>query len=235
MGDKRYAMPKRHKIETVLIEFNIGLDTLVNFLQKRGRPVEANPNAYINWYSYALLKKEFYSQNQTKQRLLYQPKTVFKQSLKPNKNNNNQPNLTLLTFAQKAIQEGGFLYYLTEGGVRMYKRFEDNNLDSVLKKEMLKGCFDREPLPLALYGGRTQFLIWNKRIEKLMVLSKEEIDKREAEEIQKAARKKKIKNARRLRKSKSWRLNSPSSNFDMISSSSGSGAWLVYHHNGPKR
>lgn len=40
-------------------EFNVGVQTIVDFLHKKGVQVEANPNAKINTDAYLLLEKEF--------------------------------------------------------------------------------------------------------------------------------------------------------------------------------
>ena len=152
----------------------------------------------------------------------------------------------LHSFVEKAISEGGFEYYLTDYGVRMYKRFEERTEDTLLIIKMQKCSFDKKPLSLNLYSGRTQKLLWNNKLERLVVLSKEVLLKMEEEEKgrkkitkkcsvnnQKGQQKKKV--VRRHRKTKSWQIKGPASNFDMISSSSGSGFRIIYHHNGPKR
>lgn len=40
-------------------EFNVGVQTIVDFLHKKGVQVDANPNAKINTETYLLLEKEF--------------------------------------------------------------------------------------------------------------------------------------------------------------------------------
>lgn len=47
------------RISKVLKEFNIGMGTLVDFLQKKGITIESNPNAKISGEVYALVEKEF--------------------------------------------------------------------------------------------------------------------------------------------------------------------------------
>lgn len=47
------------RINKVLKEFNIGLNTLVDFLTSKGVEVQQNPNAKITEEAYALVKKEF--------------------------------------------------------------------------------------------------------------------------------------------------------------------------------
>ncbi len=47
------------RINKVLKEFNIGLSTLVEFLNKKGFEVEANPTAQISGNEYELVKKEY--------------------------------------------------------------------------------------------------------------------------------------------------------------------------------
>ncbi len=47
------------RINKVLKEFNIGLSTLVEFLNKKGFEVEANPTAQISGDEYQLVKKEY--------------------------------------------------------------------------------------------------------------------------------------------------------------------------------
>lgn len=47
------------RISKVLIEFNIGLNTLREFLGKKGITIDANPNAKLDGDAYALVEKEF--------------------------------------------------------------------------------------------------------------------------------------------------------------------------------
>lgn len=47
------------RISKVLIEFNIGLNTLREFLVKKGITIDANPNAKLDGDAYALVEKEF--------------------------------------------------------------------------------------------------------------------------------------------------------------------------------
>ena len=50
---------KEVRISKIVKEFNIGIATLVDFLQKKGIDVEANPNAKISAEAYSLAAKEF--------------------------------------------------------------------------------------------------------------------------------------------------------------------------------
>ena len=47
------------RISKVLKEYNIGLNTLREFLGKKGITIEANPNAKLDGDAYALVEKEF--------------------------------------------------------------------------------------------------------------------------------------------------------------------------------
>ena len=47
------------RVNKVLKEFNIGMGTLVEFLNKKGIAIDANPNAKIPANAYALVEKEF--------------------------------------------------------------------------------------------------------------------------------------------------------------------------------
>ena len=55
------------RIKQVLTEFNIGMSTLVNFLEKKGIAIDANPMAKLDENAYALVQKEFLSQQQVKE------------------------------------------------------------------------------------------------------------------------------------------------------------------------
>ena len=55
------------RIKQVLTEFNIGMSTLVNFLEKKGITIEANPMSKLDENAYALVQKEFLSQQQVKE------------------------------------------------------------------------------------------------------------------------------------------------------------------------
>lgn len=55
------------RINKVLKEFNIGMNTLVDFLDKKGVKVEANPNAKLEPDSYALVEKEFHKEQVVKE------------------------------------------------------------------------------------------------------------------------------------------------------------------------
>ncbi|MBR6541493.1 MAG: hypothetical protein IKT74_08210, partial [Bacteroidales bacterium] len=47
------------RISKVVREFNIGLGTLVEFLNKKGIEIEANPNAKLSAEAYELIEKAF--------------------------------------------------------------------------------------------------------------------------------------------------------------------------------
>ncbi len=55
------------RIGKVLKEFNIGLGTLIDFLNKKGFTVEANPGAKLSHDEYALVEKEFRNSQQAKE------------------------------------------------------------------------------------------------------------------------------------------------------------------------
>ena len=55
------------RISKVLKDFNIGMSTLINFLEKKGKSVEANPNAKLDEETLALVQKEFLPQQQVKE------------------------------------------------------------------------------------------------------------------------------------------------------------------------
>ncbi|MBR4805978.1 MAG: translation initiation factor IF-2 [Bacteroidales bacterium] len=55
------------RISKVLKDFNIGMSTLINFLEKKGKSVDANPNAKLDEETYALVQKEFLPQQQVKE------------------------------------------------------------------------------------------------------------------------------------------------------------------------
>ncbi|MDR0660087.1 MAG: translation initiation factor IF-2 [Prevotellaceae bacterium] len=55
------------RISKVVKEFNIGISTLVDFLNKKGIEVDANPNAKISSEAYALAAKEFGSEHDLKE------------------------------------------------------------------------------------------------------------------------------------------------------------------------
>ena len=55
------------RIKQVLTEFNIGMSTLVNFLEKKGITIYANPMSKLDENAYALVQKEFLSQQQVKE------------------------------------------------------------------------------------------------------------------------------------------------------------------------
>ena len=47
------------RLNKVIKEFNVGLQTIVEFLQSKGITVEANPSEKISNEQYELLKKEY--------------------------------------------------------------------------------------------------------------------------------------------------------------------------------
>ncbi|MBE6244098.1 MAG: translation initiation factor IF-2 [Bacteroidales bacterium] len=55
------------RISKVLKDFNIGMSTLINFLEKKGKSVEANPNAKLDEETLTLVQKEFLPQQQVKE------------------------------------------------------------------------------------------------------------------------------------------------------------------------
>ncbi|MBR5073680.1 MAG: translation initiation factor IF-2 [Bacteroidales bacterium] len=55
------------RISKVLKDYNIGMSTLINFLEKKGKSVEANPNAKLDEETLALVQKEFLGQQQVKE------------------------------------------------------------------------------------------------------------------------------------------------------------------------
>ncbi len=64
-------MPKKNKsvrLSKATREFNIGLQTLVDFLGTKGIEVEANPNAKINAEAYDVLKHEFSDSKELKEK-----------------------------------------------------------------------------------------------------------------------------------------------------------------------
>ncbi len=53
---------KAKKLIKIAREFNIGIATIVDYLEKKGKTVESNPNTKIDNESYELLKREFSSE-----------------------------------------------------------------------------------------------------------------------------------------------------------------------------
>ena len=53
------AVNENIRISKVLKEFNIGMGTLMEFLQKKGITVDANPNAKLSAEAYSLTEAEF--------------------------------------------------------------------------------------------------------------------------------------------------------------------------------
>ena len=53
---------KVKRLSKVAKEFNVGISTLVDFLNKKGYPVDANPNAKVTPEQYELLLKEYSSE-----------------------------------------------------------------------------------------------------------------------------------------------------------------------------
>ena len=60
------AVAKR--LSKVARELNVGITTIVDFLEERGTSVEANPNTKIDADTYSLLLQEFQSDQTTKER-----------------------------------------------------------------------------------------------------------------------------------------------------------------------
>jgi translation initiation factor IF-2 len=58
---------KSIRLSKVVKEFNIGISTVVDFLQKKGIQVESNPNAKITEEAYEILLKEFQSEKAVKE------------------------------------------------------------------------------------------------------------------------------------------------------------------------
>ena len=58
---------KNIRLNKAAKEFNVGLTTLVEFLQKKGHPVESNPNARITMEQYDLLAQEFQKERLVKE------------------------------------------------------------------------------------------------------------------------------------------------------------------------
>ncbi|MFM2190815.1 MAG: hypothetical protein RL491_1201, partial [Bacteroidota bacterium] len=54
------------RLNKVLKEIGVGIDHVVDFLDKKGVKVEKNPNAKITMEAYELLQKEFQSDLQAK-------------------------------------------------------------------------------------------------------------------------------------------------------------------------
>lgn len=61
------SQPESIRISKVVKEFNIGISTLVDFLHKKGIEVDANPNAKITTDAYALVTKEFGTEQSIKE------------------------------------------------------------------------------------------------------------------------------------------------------------------------
>ena len=56
------------RLNKVTRDLNVGITTVVEFLQKRGYAVEANPNTKITDEQYEMLKREFSTDKDLKQR-----------------------------------------------------------------------------------------------------------------------------------------------------------------------
>ena len=56
------------RLSKVATEFNLGLNTIIDFLGEKGFPVESNPNAKISSEMFDLLVKEFQSDKQSKEK-----------------------------------------------------------------------------------------------------------------------------------------------------------------------
>ena len=60
-------VPQVLRLSKVAKEFNIGLQTIVDFLAKKGHNIEVNPNAKITSEMYELLVKEFQTEKNAKE------------------------------------------------------------------------------------------------------------------------------------------------------------------------
>lgn len=61
------AEPKSIRLNKAAKELNVGITTLVEFLNKKGLPIENNPNARMTPEQYALVEKAFMSERQVKE------------------------------------------------------------------------------------------------------------------------------------------------------------------------
>ena len=59
--------PQGLRLSKIAKEFNIGIQTILDFLKKKGFTVDANPNAKVNSEMYELLIKEFQSEKSAKE------------------------------------------------------------------------------------------------------------------------------------------------------------------------
>src|SRR5690606_32473739 len=64
------ATEKGVRLSKVAREFNLGLHTVVEFLEKKGHPVESNPNTKIPGDLYDLLQDEFGTDKEIKEKSL---------------------------------------------------------------------------------------------------------------------------------------------------------------------
>src|SRR5690606_8148154 len=64
------ATDKGVRLSKVAREFNLGLHTVVEFLEKKGHPVESNPNTKIPADLYDLLQDEFGTDKEIKEKSL---------------------------------------------------------------------------------------------------------------------------------------------------------------------
>ena len=53
------ANERRIRLIQVAKEFNVGINTITDFLQKKGVKSDGSPNALVDAETYALLEKEF--------------------------------------------------------------------------------------------------------------------------------------------------------------------------------
>ena len=60
-------LPQLLRLSKVAKEFNIGLQTIVDFLSRKGHQIESNPNTKLTSEMYYLLVKEFQSEKSVKE------------------------------------------------------------------------------------------------------------------------------------------------------------------------
>lgn len=59
--------PQIRRLKKVAVELNVGVDSIVKFLERRGIKVDSNPNAKIDSVAYNLLLEEFQSEKEVKE------------------------------------------------------------------------------------------------------------------------------------------------------------------------
>ena len=59
--------PQIRRLKKVAVEMNVGVDSVVKFLEGKGIKVESNPNAKIDNEAYNLLLEEFQSEKEVKE------------------------------------------------------------------------------------------------------------------------------------------------------------------------